>query len=355
MKAILKYPLFRRTAPTNEVKANDFLPEGSVIDVEEIINGTAIDGISIWHRAKDGFFYWGGGVIEMQEMSAIIERKSSWITSLGLEHIWDRVGEKGARAKIAILDSGYNIDNSDLSEAVKDSKVFFASVAGKIITVHDTFGHGSHCASLIGGRNKNFITGCAPESELYIAKICSQGSVRSYSIMVDAIKWAIEKEVDVISISYGGETSDDDLENIIDKAVNEHNIIVIASIGDFIRDTANMPCFPALFKNCIAVGATNEAGKISSVTISNSKTLINAPGEDIPGFSLGMAPEPMTGTSQSSAIVAGIAGLIISRHKQLQKQYTVASIINLIIQNADDIQDVPGQKLISPKKIFSKI
>jgi len=55
MKAILKYPLYRRLKATNEADAVGYLPEGSVIEVESIINGKSLEGISIWFQANDGF------------------------------------------------------------------------------------------------------------------------------------------------------------------------------------------------------------------------------------------------------------------------------------------------------------
>ena len=210
----------------------------------------------------------------------------------------------------------------------------------------------AYCASLIGGRNKMSFTSTAPKSKLFIAKICSQGSVSSYSIMVDAIKWAIEKKVDIISISYGGESTDAELESIIKTAVHDHNIVVVASIGDKFAGSANIPCFPALFADCLAVGATNDHKQIAAITIVNNKTEINAPGEAIPGYTLSATPVALTGTSQASAIVAGICALIISQFKKKGKKYTVQQIRDLIAQHSDPINGTANQKLIAPLKIF---
>jgi subtilisin family serine protease len=233
--------------------------------------------------------------------------------------------------------------------------VFFQSVSGLPITINDTFGHGSHCASLIAGRNKKIICGCAPNSSLYVAKICSQGSVRSFSILIDAINWAIEKQVDIISISYGGESNNDKLEAAIRSAVHDHNIIVIAAIGDTLINSTNAPCFPAMLSDCIAVGATDDNNAIDPITIINEKTEINAPGKNILGYYSTDKPQTMTGTSQAAAIVAGICGLIVSRHKSIGKHYSVDSIRDIILKNFDVTSDGKNQKVISPLKIFSKL
>lgn len=61
MKAILKYSLYKRSQPTNEVEANGYLEVNSVIEVNQIVSGKALDGVSIWFFSDDGFYYWGGG------------------------------------------------------------------------------------------------------------------------------------------------------------------------------------------------------------------------------------------------------------------------------------------------------
>jgi subtilisin len=358
VKALNKRSRLPAQWPDNEgiagVVLEGFSFIGEEVNPAEIPNSTT----GKWYRDRDGYFYLSDGLLTIDSTLAIgIVPPSTavpgWISGLGLNQIWTIT--QGEDVKIAVLDSGYNINTTDLSEAVSDSKVFFSSVAGNPVTINDTYGHGSHCASLIGGRNKVLVTSCAPQSNLYIAKICSQGSVSSFKIIVDAIQWAIEKKVDIISISYGGERPDAELESIIKSAVHDHNIVVIASIGDKLPGSANLPCFPALFKDCIAVGATDDRGQMAIVTIINGKTEINAPGQDIPGYILSGKPGRMTGTSQASAIVAGICALIISRFKKTGKMYTVESIRDLLTRHADPVAGNSSQKLIAPLKIFQAI
>jgi subtilisin family serine protease len=279
-----------------------------------------------------------------------------WFNDLKIDTIWNSYHERGANAKVAVFDTGYNLNVVDLALAVKESKSFIVSAStGQLVTIDDTFGHGSHCASLVGSRNEHLICGCAPAIDLYIGKISSSGSVKNYSIIIEAIKWAIEKEIDIISISYGGESNDPDLEKIINGAVNDHNILVVAAIGDAIPNSTNKPLYPALLNGCIAVGAVDENYSIDPVTIQSEKTEIYAPGRNITGYSTGSLPTNMTGTSQAAAIVAGVCGLIVSKYKSIQKKYTPATIKELLLQNYDLTTDGTNRKIISPNKIFSKI
>lgn len=285
-----------------------------------------------------------------------VKQTFKWFNDLKIDTIWNTYNESGTNAKVAVLDTGYNLNVVDLTLAVKESKPFIISAStGQLVNIDDSFGHGSHCASLIGSRNTNLICGCGPAVNLYIAKISSSGSVKDYSIIIEAIKWAIEKEVDIISISYGGETNDPNLENIVNTAVNDHNILIVAAIGDVIPNSTNKPLYPALFNACLAVGAVDENYSIDPVTILSEKIEIFAPGRNITGYSTGSEPEIMTGTSQATAILAGVCGLIISKYKSLHKKYTPASIKELLLQNFDLTTDGTNKKIISPSKIFSKM
>lgn len=319
-----------------------------------VTDGQNINGNSKWYRNIDGNFFWSGGVDTISETSST-KTGNWWIDNLNIQQIWNTFNEKGNAAKVAVLDSGYNTTIPDIANGVKDSRICFNSIAGRPITIDDIYGHGSHCASLIGSRNTSNIIGCAPESELYIAKICSEGSVRSFDIFIDAINWAIKQKVDVISISYGGESLNSSMESIINKAVKDHNIMVIASIGDTYDNSLNKPCYPALFKNCLAVGASNRQNEISSVTILSDKTEINAPGEDISAYWKHNNLIGQNGTSQAAAIVSGICALIISSFKKKNKNYSVYEIKELITQYSNAVNGHPDQKVISPLKIFNTI
>jgi hypothetical protein len=65
-KLILSQNVYRRPAATNEQPAHGYLPVGSTVEVSEVIFGKEIDGNCIWYHAGDGFFYWSGGVANVE-------------------------------------------------------------------------------------------------------------------------------------------------------------------------------------------------------------------------------------------------------------------------------------------------
>jgi subtilisin family serine protease len=309
-----------------------------------------------WYKDLDGYFYWGGGVVEFRDIITVAlkqEKISWWIKSFGIEEIWNKYNEKGSRAKVAIIDTGYNVNNSEIANGVVGTYLH-PSLLGHT-TLNDNDGHGTYCATIIGGRNQLNVIGCAPECQLYISKMSETNSYGKKNI-VDAIEDAIKNDVDIISISNGG-IKFEELELVVQKAISK-NIIVVAAIGNNISVSIphNGGDYPALYAGCIAVGATDKSNKLDIITLINDKTEINGPGEDIYGYIKNNFPEKFnTSTSSATAIVAGICALIISRLKKLEKQYTALSIKKLISENCEPVVNNPSQKLISPSKIFLQI
>lgn len=318
---------------------------------------TVTNAMGQWYQDARQLWYWGGGVtpVTAAEVTPVTlpvtecARYPWWISDYGIDAIWNAT--KGENVKIAVLDSGYNVNVPDLDNGVVASEVF-VNAAG--VTINDTFGHGSHCASLAANRNIANVLGYAPAAELYIAKISMDGSIDDFSVLTNAIQWAISNKVDVISISYGGESADAALQQAITTAV-DNNIVVVASIGDVVQYSTNRPCYPALYPNCIAVGATNAQKQLSPITIVANKTEINAPGDAVSGYWLSNTPQQETGTSQAAALVAGLCALIISRYKALGIQYSVSTVRELLVTHYQPVSGNGTQKLINPAAIFSNI
>ncbi|MBO9731483.1 MAG: S8 family serine peptidase [Chitinophaga sp.] len=356
-------PLRVRKGPgkSYDVVANVY-PSGQVITMDGIEEGEDLKGINKWYYRfndkQEKQSYWAG---RLTETAGTLP----WgIAALKVADIWNGLNEFGQRAKVAVLDTGFNIANTDISSGVKAYQSFLIDhpEQSTLNDMNDEFGHGSLCASLIGSRNKLATVGYAPECELYIAKISARGTA-SYPDIIKGIRWAIEKEVDIISVSYGGFKQDNDLNTIVAEAVNK-GIVVVASIGDdFTFSNLVDGKFPALCPESIAVGATDPDNKLAKISFLHQKTEIYAPGEKILAYTLNLtpddchdtAPENCEGTSQSAAIVAGICALIISRHKALNKSFTASDIKQLITTLFDPVQESAGLKLISPSKIFATL
>lgn len=329
----------------------NYLSPGKSAEIDgRLYLGDSYDGSNIWLKDMSGNFIWSGGVdtspVDMNQPAI-----PWWMRQLKLPEAWDTYQEKGARAKVAILDSGYNTANPEI--VIADSSNF----VGGTTTIADTFGHGSYCASLIGARNKRYLVGCAPECQLYMGKITEKGSLKS-NRLIQGINWAIGLGVDILSISYGGSIDDPLVMNAIQNAADTHKIIVLAAIGDNLPPEGQAGGFyPALYDACIAIGATNQQRKLDPVTMVNDKTTINAPGNSIGSFlQTGTTPGQLgAGTSQATAIAAGICALMVSRFRAVNKPFTPDGIKTLLTTYYDPSADPTPQKIISPLTLLSQI
>ena len=143
--------------------------------------------------------------------------------------------------------------------------------------------------------------------------------------IIEAIKYAVERNVDVINMSFGGAPGDKDsaLHQAIQKAVAE-GIIVVASSGN---GGLNSVLYPAAFNEVISVGAVNKYNERVSYSNYGPKLDLVAPGGSLNESGGGIYStwgyyengqtiadyNYMSGTSMAAPYVSGVAALLFSR------------------------------------------
>ncbi len=227
---------------------------------------------------------------------------------VGVEEAWKNT--KGQGIKVAILDTGVDSDHRDLASNIKETADFTGSKSG----AEDTQGHGSHVAGVVAAvENKIGVIGVAPYAELYCAKVLGDNGNGSFESIIKGIRWAIEKEVDVISMSLGSASRPPQIFHDTIKEARDKGIIMVAATGN-----ENSPvCYPAAYDEVIAVSAVDqglERAQFSNYGIQNE---ICAPGVDIVSTYKNGTYAKLSGTSMATPIIAGACALIISRQKQL--------------------------------------
>ena len=117
------------------------------------------------------------------------------------------------------------------------------------------------------------VTGVAPEADLVPIRVI-KSVVRAFPGKVaKGIYHATRKECKVISLSMGGVPSRA-IKASLENAVNK-NVIIIAAAGNYIADVV----YPARYKTCIAVAATNNLDRPWILSSRGSPVVISAPGE----------------------------------------------------------------------------
>lgn len=237
----------------------------------------------------------------------------------------------GKNIKIAILDSGVDLNHIDLSSNISNLSYDTETESSPSVVYCD---HGTHCAGIAAAIKDNsiHIAGVAPEAA--IVPISKKLKVTTSSPMkfADGITWAYEHGVDIISNSWGYPTH----HSIIDEAINnafrygrqgKGCVIVFATGNEWIRHIA----YPA---NCndtiLAVGAIDIDGFRAFFSNFGTGLDIVAPGCEIISTIPNDSVESYNGTSMACPHVAGVAALILERNPEL----TVNQVNSIINRNA---------------------
>jgi len=238
---------------------------------------------------------------------------------------------KGQGVKVAILDTGIDTLHPDLKDNIKGMKNFTSS---NVNDVTDRQGHGSHVAGIIAAVDNSVgIVGVAPQADLYIAKVLGDDGQGQIAPIMKAIDWAIEQDVDIISMSLGtAEDPGNGLHNAIKRA-HEAGIIIVAASGN-----ENTHCgWPAAYDEVIAVGAVDQTFGRASFSNFGPELDIAAPGVDIFSTYMNQQYAKLSGTSMATPMVAGVIALVIAFTRQMGLEPTPDKIIQMIDERSLDI------------------
>jgi subtilisin family serine protease len=162
------------------------------------------------------------------------------------------------------------------------------------------FGHGTMVAGLI-----HLVS---PGAQIMPLKAFHADGTASIYDVARAIRYAVDNGADVISMSFGYPTSSPVLRAAIAYATG-NGVICVASAGNQGTETV---MYPAGYRRVFGVGSVNSSGVISSFSNSGSAVETSAPGEALVTLFPGGNYAAVWGTSFSSALVAGAAGMIKS-------------------------------------------
>ena len=234
----------------------------------------------------------------------IIEEVLPWgIDRIDAEVVQDQ--NKGQGVRVAILDTGIDLDHPDLR------------VAGNVTFVPETtsgdddHGHGTMVAGIVAALDNEIgVVGVAPEAELYSVKVLNQNGSGVCSVILSGIEWAIDNDMQVINMSFGSLGGlPVSLIEALQKA-HQAGIVLVAGAGN--SGDLDIIYGPARYEAVIAVGATNQQDARASFSCTGSTLELMAPGVGIPSTARGGGYSSGSGTSLSTPHVTGMAALLIA-------------------------------------------
>jgi serine protease AprX len=249
----------------------------------------------------------------------------------------------------------------------------------------DTYGHGTHMAGIIAGRDsaltgdpakiyqrywdesRGGFAGVAPGARVVSVKVAGHDGATDVSQVIAAIDWVVQHKnsdglnIRVMNLSFGTDSSQpyalDPLAYAVEQAWNAGIVVVVAAGND---GNAAQLRNPALDPFVIAVGAADSNGSyrisddyvtdftscgttdrhVDVVAPGRSIRSLRAPGStadtDHPGARVGDRFFKGSGTSQAAAVVSGAAALLVSQRPDITPDQVKAMFM-------DHAQSLSGQ------------
>ena len=234
-------------------------------------------------------------------------------------------GETGASSDVAIVDTGVQVDHPDLN--VVGGAAFGTTCSDCPEPYGDDNGHGTHCAGTAASTNPDL--GVATDAEIYSVKVLNSFGSGDFSDVAAGVEWAADQGIDVISMSLGGSSHVQALEDACDYARNQGSFVVAAAGND--GECCDCVAYPAAYDSVVAVSATDSNDDIAGFSSTGPHVDVAAPGVDITSTYLDSGYDTLSGTSMACPHVAGGAALLMA------DGYSNTQAENELLGNADDI------------------
>lgn len=268
------------------------------------------------------------------------------IISSGVQHITSQDVSKNVQ--VFILDSGIDRHNTELN--IVECLNFEPSD----FTCDDKYGHGTHMAGIIGGKNTVYHIGVAPGASIHALKVYPQTGEGPMSTIISGIEYVIKYKLAnpnipvVVNMSLGYTVQDKNY-NVLDKAVlNAINRGIICCVAGGNQGENADFLSPAHVKEVIAVGAYDINNKFTDYSGYGPSISILAPGTNIVSTYFNNSYRSLSGSSMSVPYVVGIIVLYLSKYPnatpaQVKQALLLNKNTNFLILNVpEDTTNVPA-------------
>ncbi|MCB0342994.1 MAG: S8 family serine peptidase [Pseudobdellovibrionaceae bacterium] len=257
------------------------------------------------------------------------------------KNLWVNKGEVGMDAEGR--DKATNGVDDDNNGFIDD--VHGVNFVGQTTDLSDNHGHGTHIAGIIGaeGGNGVGISGVAPRVSLMILKYYDPHAYGGNNLnnTVRAIDYATRMGAHIINYSGGGLQPSESEKQAIARA-QKKGVLFVAAAGNEKSNSDVNGYYPADYEldNIISVTAIDRGKNVLPSSNYGEQTVdIAAPGNDIfstlPSGQYGQ----MTGTSQATAFVSGVAALIKAKYPDFEAK----KVIRHILENGTEDEKLVGK------------
>lgn len=247
---------------------------------------------------------------------------------------WDvTMGEKST--VIAVVDSGIDPNHPDLAGKV----VAKYSALTKDDNIRDGDGHGTHTAGIAAAmaNNNEGVAGMAPQCGLMIVKVLDDKGNGAEDAIAEGITWAADHGAKVISMSFGLYKRSPLIEAALQHALDK-DVVLVASAGNGEKATnaTDAPHVPSTYAGVLEVTSTDKKDNHDIWSNFGSCAFLCAPGVNVlstmPTYQVAKGGTLnyglMSGTSMAAPCVAGVVGLIRSKHPDWNREQVADALKN---------------------------
>lgn len=225
---------------------------------------------------------------------------------------WAWGGATGNGVRVAVIDSGVDVEHPDVAGCVDvdDGVAFAVDGDGGVVEMSgahsDALGHGTACAGIIHG--------LAPDARITSVKVLGPGLGGKAAAFLRGLAWAVERRFDVINLSLGTTKREWALPlyEVCDEGYFRNSVIVTAA-SNVVR-----PSFPSLFASVTSVACNMASDPFRFHYNPHPPTEFLAPGVDLELAWTNGSRITGTGNSYAAPHIAGIVALIRSKHPELR-------------------------------------
>jgi subtilisin family serine protease len=299
---------------------------------------------------------------ELEEVFSIqeVKQNAGWgIHAFELPNAWSKT--KGEGIKIAVLDTGCDLDHPDLRNNILPG----INLIDKKKDPWDKNKHGTHVCGIIAAENNEIgVVGVAPHSKIIPVKVLDDNGNGNAKSICEGIKWSVDvAKADFICMSLGSPSPIDSVHDAIKYALSKKVICFVAAGNS---GKTKKVFYPAEYPESIAIGSIDENFERSNFSNTGDNLDFLAPGSRI----LSTVPDGwyaiMSGTSMATPFAVGVAALYLSYVRnnnlsvKLDNNLDYVNIFKehtLSIKNSDlkDKSFYEGFGILDPKKLFDSL
>ncbi|MFF3330137.1 S8 family serine peptidase [Streptomyces sp. NPDC002888] len=284
--------------------------------------------------------------------AADAQSKQWYLDLMGVDGMWKTSTGKGV--KVAVLDTGVNPDTSSLKGQVLSGDVPKAVSRG---ATNDYDGHGTTMAELIAGTGAGEgLQGLAPGAKIvpYQINLKDNPDKRAPEV-AEAIKAAADSDAQILSMSFGSDIIDLDVEKAVKYAESKGKLMFAATGND--SKTKNFIDYPAAFPYVVGVAAADKSGKVADYSEHGNYVDLAAPGLDLPRWcdaTFRAYCDNGGGTSSATAIASASAALIWSAHPNWTANQVLRSLIDTAGRDwpKGERSNYLGYGLVRPRRVL---